>query len=369
MNKIRCGFVLFLLFTKKLRGDDQCGVPIGSVIDGKIVGGYDLGYFKYPWFVSLLEDGEPSCGGTLVSKKIVVTAAHCFDSYLRPQRDRSITLEKAFEYKLGVYNNCMPHEKSQQSFKATKVYVHEKYFEKDPYYDIAAVKLNREASDFQPCCLPSKVMKESRRPKEALVTGLGELKFNSRDTPCTVHEARVLMYPDKTCRSMLNQADGTGKKLKGAFCAGYLSGGIDSCRGDSGGPLIALGPNSRYYLIGITSFGFDCAQPKRLGIYTDVSKYLGWLRAIIDERPGPSTPRPSGTDWSKYPATPWIPLPITFPPWQTLPPDYDKEPIDENPNKPASSEHHNRPVVIIINKKKLNSTKHGRHKEIKHKDP
>lgn len=32
-----------------------------------------------------------------------------------------------------------------------------------------------------------------------------------------------------------------------------------------------------YLFEGLTSFGFQCAAPGLLGVYTDVSHYLGWI--------------------------------------------------------------------------------------------
>lgn len=38
-----------------------------------------------------------------------------------------------------------------------------------------------------------------------------------------------------------------------------------------------VGSNSEYTLLGLTSFGFQCAAPGLLGVYTDISHYLGWI--------------------------------------------------------------------------------------------
>lgn len=58
------------------------------------------------------------------------------------------------------------------------------------------------------------------------------------------------------------------------FCAGYLeAGGIDSCVGDSGGPLVINGT-----LVGIVSWGHNCASPDFPGVYTLVSKFSDWIK-------------------------------------------------------------------------------------------
>lgn len=60
------------------------------------------------------------------------------------------------------------------------------------------------------------------------------------------------------------------------FCAGYIEkGGVDSCIGDSGGPIVIKG-----FLAGITSWGHNCAEPKYPGVYTLVSKFSQWIKDI-----------------------------------------------------------------------------------------
>lgn len=67
-------------------------------------------------------------------------------------------LENVFVPTLGVYNICK-HESTQKEFKMAKVHIHENYRKKNPYYDIALIKLNREAKGFEVCCLPKKGVK------------------------------------------------------------------------------------------------------------------------------------------------------------------------------------------------------------------
>ena len=54
--------------------------------------------------------------------------------------------------------------------------------------------------------------------------------------------------------------------------------GIDSCNGDSGGPLIMKGfINDPYYQIGIVSFGLKNCGSDIPAVYTRVTNYLPWI--------------------------------------------------------------------------------------------
>ncbi|KAF2887532.1 hypothetical protein ILUMI_18641, partial [Ignelater luminosus] len=194
----------------------------------------------------------------------------------------ALKLESIYTIKLGVYNNCQS-EPNQRQFRSQKVDLHDNYFTELPYFDIALITLDRDATGFMPVCLPNKVAQSETRGREGWVQGLGRLNHDSRAAPCTLQEARLLIYPDETCIKMLNSTGNDVEAFVHAFCAGYLEGKIDTCQGDSGGPFLVLDTNGLYVLQGITSFGFGCAQKNMLGIYTDVSHFINWIEEKITE--------------------------------------------------------------------------------------
>ena len=70
------------------------------------------------------------------------------------------------------------------------------------------------------------------------------------------------------------------------FCAGDITGQIDMCHGDSGGPAMVfhVDPVSgkwRWFQVGIVSWGDGCAQKGEVGYYTKVSAHLGWISQIV----------------------------------------------------------------------------------------
>lgn len=67
---------------------------------------------------------------------------------------------------------------------------------------------------------------------------------------------------------------------KAHICAGGEL-GRDSCKGDSGGPLMYLS-GLRHDLIGVSSFGHrDCGTKNIPGVYTNVYEYDSWIRSNI----------------------------------------------------------------------------------------
>lgn len=59
------------------------------------------------------------------------------------------------------------------------------------------------------------------------------------------------------------------------ICAGFENGGRDSCFGDSGGPLVING-----MLVGVVSWGIECASPFYPGVYARVSYARKWIQQV-----------------------------------------------------------------------------------------
>ena len=101
------------------------------------------------------------------------------------------------------------------------------------------------------------------------ISGWGST-FEGGPTVDDLRAATVPIVADSTCGA----ADVYGAEFDPAtmVCAGYLEGGIDTCQGDSGGPLESPLEGGGYRLVGITSWGFGCAEPDAPGVYTRIAQ-------------------------------------------------------------------------------------------------
>ena len=122
-------------------------------------------------------------------------------------------------------------------------------------------------------CLPHNVDAPVAGQK-CWVTGWGTLEAGGASpeylqqafVPVTSRERCDKAYPDKIHDSMI--------------CAGLDEGGIDACQGDSGGPMVCE-EGGKYYLQGVTSWGYGCAEAGKFGVYANVTYLLDWLTTVM----------------------------------------------------------------------------------------
>uniref|UniRef100_A0A2K6BGB6 Peptidase S1 domain-containing protein n=1 Tax=Macaca nemestrina TaxID=9545 RepID=A0A2K6BGB6_MACNE len=210
--------------------------------DDKIVGGYTCEENSLPYQVSL-NSGSHFCGGSLINKQWVVSAAHCY----KPR----------IQVRLGEHN--------------IKIIRHPKYNNETLDNDIMLVKLSTPAiinALVSTISLPSAL---AAAGTECLISGWGNTLSFGADYP---DELQCLDAPVLTQAKC--DASYPGKITSNMFCVGFLEGGKDSCQRDSGGPVVCNGQ-----LQGVVSWGYGCARKNRPGVYTKVYNYVDWIRDTI----------------------------------------------------------------------------------------
>ncbi|XP_068948653.1 transmembrane protease serine 12-like [Petaurus breviceps papuanus] len=251
----------------------NCGtVPLVDVISGsRIIGGHEALTGAWPWMVSLqflkvLDKSIHLCGGSIIKEMWVLTAAHCFKSSRNPQSWIAV---------VGVNNVLQNHKR----IKIDNIIIHPEFKQDTFENDIALIHLKDPVTynDFiQPICLPFfNDVPKIDNTKRCFISGWGKRREEGTMTSL-LQEAEIHYIPWNTCNAVGSYS---GKVPDTSFCAGESYGNVDTCTGDSGGPLMCYFPeNERFFLMGITSAGAGCGRPFFPGIYTDVQLYETWIK-------------------------------------------------------------------------------------------
>uniref|UniRef100_H0V5F5 Enteropeptidase n=2 Tax=Cavia porcellus TaxID=10141 RepID=H0V5F5_CAVPO len=249
----------------------SCGKRlVDQEVSPKIVGGTDAKEGAWPWLVGLSYNGKLSCGASLVSSDWVVSAAHCaYGRNLDPSK------WSAF---LGMHETSDLTSPHVETRLIDQIVINPHYNKRTKDSDIVMMHLEFKVNytDYiQPICLPeeNQVFLPGRN---CSIAGWGALYYGG-PTSDILQEANVPLQSNQKCQQQMPEYNISQNMI----CAGYEEGGTDSCQGDSGGPLMCQ-ENNRWFLVGVTSFGYQCARPNRPGVYVLVSRFTQWIQSFLN---------------------------------------------------------------------------------------
>ncbi|KAK5891814.1 hypothetical protein CesoFtcFv8_012251 [Champsocephalus esox] len=236
---------------------------------GRIVGGEDATLGEIPW--QLLITGLRRGAATLISDRWAVTAAHVVGG---GEVEGTRVYGGLVDGGTGV---ILP---KGVLLDIESIIIHPNYKPLNYDHDIALIRFSSRVNlgpNLLPVCLP-----QSNRglvdDEVGTVSGWGGTEtasFSKR-----LKYAHINVYSSTVCQSTLEKPTTFTRNM---FCAGSAT--ADSCKRDSGGPLVmpmVFEGNEPYYLTGIVSWGAKCRLKQFKGYYVKVENYVAWIKETMN---------------------------------------------------------------------------------------
>lgn len=271
-----------------------------------IVGGQGASIAQFPFQVALYDAraGAPAagffCGGVIVDATHVATAAHCVSGVQAGSAQLAVLAGSgSLQPEAGSVRDAVrsiavdPHYSPvTSSFDVALLTLAAPLWpgagapSPDGVARIAPVELDRaRASAYaDPNASPARTV---------VASGWGDVNPAPGHVPSypgRLRSVRLALVSDATCEEEYSAIE--QPITASMICAGGGRARLDTCYGDSGGPLLVdqdnpPRPPQDYVLAGLVDFGNGCAQPGYAGVYTSVANYevMAFLMSGIGRGP------------------------------------------------------------------------------------
>ncbi|CAH1726989.1 unnamed protein product [Chironomus riparius] len=248
-------------------------------INSRIINGTEPHPHKYPWMVSIqyrIDDlDKPLCGGTIISDRTILTAAHC-------------TEKDDLRILTGIHVNTEPPE--DLIYTPIDIIKHPSHVRGRYYitFDLAMIIVDRTirfSPIIQPICLPNDNDDKLFLKQKAITAGWGYVTSWPVTQNLLLMETETRILPDEICKTKL-MAMNVEFNEKAMMCAQKEFTSV--CFGDSGGPLFVDSGRNHHIILGVTSFGDFGCSPRVAQAFAKVSssQTLDWIHDVIEQTGG-----------------------------------------------------------------------------------
>lgn len=281
-----CLFLLVFISNILAENKIKCGQRSHShTIVSRIINGQNSVPNSWPWHVGLFfkifNGFSFFCGGSLISKKYVLSAAHCFDP-----------IPPILEIYVGVgLHNLTKAHPDKNLIKVIKIIKHENYNKTNFENDIVLLKLSKSikvSKKVSTICLPGEKNVKIVYNKTLFVPGWGSVteKISMTSKSEVLNEIQVYIMNDVNQTLCANMGDSR-------YCAiNRQKPNSNLCVGDSGGSMV-YNKNGKWIVYGIVSFGnvdfvdegktIKCITESPT-FFTIVPNYIDWINTHVSNR-------------------------------------------------------------------------------------